>query len=464
MNLYPKLCALEEQGQSIRIGLIGAGKFGSMFVSQCLRTPGLQLVAIADLSIENAEAAVTVTGWPREMTCLHRIERAVREGRVALTEDAFDLIRSPFVDIIVEATGDAIAGALHALECCRFRKHVLMVNVEADALVGPALAKQAKQAGIIYSLAYGDQPALICEMVDWARAVGLHVVAAGKGTKHQLHYHGSTPETVWENYNLTQEQVRLGRLNPKMFNSFLDGTKSAIEMAAVANATGLDAPVDGLRFPACGVDDLATLLKPLDAGGTLARTGQVEVVSSVLGNGQEVPRHLRWGVFTVFEAPSSYVARCFAEYGLTTDAGGRFASMYKPFHLIGLELGISIASMALRQEPTGAPVEFRADVVAVAKRDLAVGEMLDGEGGFCVWGKLTTAAHSVAMGYLPVALASNVRLQAPVMQGSHLHWSDVDIPGSAPVIELRRRMEGTARSALDQSPNSLHGSRPAGRA
>ncbi|KQU74200.1 flagellar biosynthesis protein FlgA [Aminobacter sp. DSM 101952] len=444
MNLHAKLRALETQGRSIRIGLVGAGKFGSMFVSQCLRTPGLQLVAIADISLANAEAAITVTGHPKEMICRRGIEDAVREERVGVTEDPLDLISSPFVDIVVEATGDPVAGAMHALECFRFRKHVLMVNVEADALVGPALAREAERAGVIYSLAYGDQPALICEMVDWARTAGLNVVAAGKGTKHRLHYHASTPETVWDHYNLTPEQARLGRLNPKMFNSFLDGTKSALEMAAVANATGLDAPVDGLRFPACGVEDLAELLKPIAGEGGGA--GRVEVVSSMFDDGSEVPRHLRWGVFTVFEAPSAYVARCFSEYGLTTDASGRFACMYKPFHLIGLELGISVASMAIRHEPTGAPTRFRADVVAVAKRDLAVGEVLDGEGGFCVWGKLTTSARSIEMGYLPVALASNVRLKSPVAQGSKLRWSDIEVPMRSPVIELRQKMERASRA------------------
>ncbi|MFU0506301.1 NAD(P)H-dependent oxidoreductase [Pseudaminobacter sp. NGMCC 1.201702] len=441
MNLHSKLCALEASGKRIRVGLIGAGKFGSMFVSQCLRTPGLQLVAIADLSIERGVSAVTATGWPIEMVSTAGIEDAVTKRRIAVVEDSNDLIRSPFVDIVVEATGVPRAGVLHALECCKFEKHILMVNVEADAFAGPALADAAKRAGVIYSLAYGDQPALICEMVDWARAAGLNVVAAGKGTKHEIHYHDATPETVWTYYGLTHEQARLGRLSAKMFNSFLDGTKSAVEMAAVANATGLEAPVDGLRFPACGVDDLATLLGPGAVGGPISRAGRVEVVSSVFENGKAVPRDLRWGVFTVFEAPSSYVARCFREYGLITDTSGRFAAMYKPFHLIGLELGISIANMALRNESTGSPTGFRADVVAIAKRDLSAGEILDGEGGYCVWGRLTTAKHSVEMEYLPIALASDVRLMRSLPRGSVLRWSDVAMPANDPVVEFRRKME-----------------------
>ncbi|MEO5324021.1 flagellar biosynthesis protein FlgA [Mesorhizobium sp. CC13] len=467
MNLHAKLCSLEAQGRGIRVGLIGAGKFGSMFVSQCLRTPGLQLAAIADLSLGNAEAAFTVAGHPAEMVSRRNIEDAVREGRIGLTEYPLDLIRSPFVDIVVEATGDPLAGARHALECFRFRKHVLMVNVEADALVGPALAAEAKRAGVIYSLAYGDQPALICEMVDWARASGFHVVAAGKGTKHRPHYHNSTPDTVWEHYSLTPQQARLGRLNPRMFNSFLDGTKSALEMASVANATGLDAPVDGLEFPACGAGDLAERLRPRDNGDMPAGTGRVEVVSSVLDDGSEVADHLRWGVFTVFEAPSDYVARCFGEYGISTDVSGRFGCTYKPFHFIGLELGISVAHMALRNEPTGAPMRFGADVVAVAKRDLAAGEILDGEGGFCVWGKLTTAARSVEMGYLPIALARNVRLRTPVAQGHNLRLSDIELPTHCPVIELRRNLErqvrprGVPKTALPQEAGWLRNAAPA---
>lgn len=451
MNLHTKLRALEAQGRSICIGLIGAGKFGSMFVSQCLRTPGLQLVAIADLSRANVEAAITVTGHPTDMICGRGIEAAVREQRIGVAEDALDLIRSPFVDIVIEATGDPLAGALHALECFRFGKHVLMVNVEADALVGPALASEAKRAGVIYSLAYGDQPALICEMVDWARASGFHVVAAGKGTKHRPHYHNSTPETVWEHYSLTPEQARIGHLNPRMFNSFLDGTKSALEMAAVANATGLDAPVDGLEFPACSAGELAERLRPRGNNVSPAGAGRVEVVSSVFDDGREVPGHLRWGVFTVFEAPSDYVARCFGEYGISTDASGRFACTYRPFHFIGLELGISVAHMVLRNEPTGAPSRFHADVVALAKRDLAAGEILDGEGGFCVWGKLTTAAKSIEMGHLPIALAKNVRLRAPVAQGRTLNMSDVEVPIHCPVIELRRGMERHIRPPASQT-------------
>ncbi len=229
-------------------------------------------------------------------------------------------------------------------------------------------------------------------------------MCAGKGTKYLPRYHASTPDTVWQHYGFTDEQVAKGDFNANMFNSFLDGTKSAIEMAAVANATGLKAPEGGLSFPPCGVDDLPTVLRPAAEGGVLSESGMVEVVSSLERDGRPVFRDLRWGVYCVFEAPSEYVRRCFAEYGLKTDASGRYAAMYKPYHLIGLELGFSVASAVLRGEATGTSRSFEGDVAATAKRDLRAGEVLDGEGGYMVYGKLMPAKASVAAGALPIGL------------------------------------------------------------
>jgi predicted homoserine dehydrogenase-like protein len=312
--------------------------------------------------------------------------------------------------------------------------------VEADALAGPLLKRRADEAGIVYSLAYGDQPALICEMVDWARAAGFEVIAAGKGTKYLPIYHASTPDTVWDHYGLTAEDAQKGGMNAQMFNSFLDGTKSAIEMAAVANATGLAAP-EGLSFPPVGVDDLARILKPREDGGVLAQRGQVEVIASLERDTRPVFRDLRWGVYVTFAAHSDYVARCFKEYGLITDPSGRYSSMYKPFHLIGLELGISVASVGVRREPTGAPVGWQGDVVATAKRDLAAGEVLDGEGGYTVYGKLLPAQMSLKLGGLPLGLAHGVKLIRPVKAGQAVGWDDVAYDGDALAVKVRREME-----------------------
>jgi predicted homoserine dehydrogenase-like protein len=336
------------------------------------------------------------------------------------------------------------------LACCREGKHIVMVNVEADALAGPLLAERAAQAGIVYSLAYGDQPALICEQVDWARAAGFTVIAAGKGTKYLPAYHASTPETVWGHYGFDADTVARGDFNAQMFNSFLDGTKSGIEMTAVANATGLAPAPQGLEFPPCGVDDLPSVLRPRAAGGTLHQAGQVEVVSSLERDSRPVFRDLRWGVYVTFAAEHEYVRRCFREYGIVTDASGEYAAMYKPSHLIGLELGISVASVALRKEPTGAATGWRADCVATAKRALRAGETLDGEGGYTVWGKLMPAADSLAARALPIGLAHHVKLKRDVPAGRTVSWDDVDTDASSQAVQVRREMERTFTKDMER--------------
>ena len=429
MNLHRLLKQREERGEPLRVALIGAGKFGTMYLSRVRHTPGVRLVAIAELDLQRARDALRAVGWSDSSIASLRSY-----------DDARRMIDEPDVDIVIDATGSPSAGIDHVLACCAARKHVIMVNVEADALAGPLLARRAQEAGIIYSLAYGDQPALICEMVDWARACGFEVIAAGKGTKYLPEYHQSTPATVWNYYGLSPDDAVRGGLNPQMFNSFLDGTKSAIEMCAVANATGLHAP-DGLAFPPCGVDDLPKVLRPHAEGGVLHQRGQVEVISSLNRDGTPVFRDLRWGVFVVFAADSDYVERCFREYGLVTDPSGQYAALYKPFHLIGLELGVSVASVGLRGEATGCPIGFTADVVATAKRDLAPGEMLDGEGGSTVYGRIMPAVESLRLQGLPLGLANNVRLHRPVAVGQPVRWADVEIDERQPAVAFRREME-----------------------
>lgn len=440
MNLFAKLQQRAADGKPVRVGMIGAGKFGSMYLSQVPRTPGIHMVGIADLSPDRAKAALRNVGWKDDSFTATTLEAAAKQGNTAIIDDGMALITSPHIDIIIDATGNPALGIAHVLACCEHRKHVVMVNVEADALAGPLLKRRADEAGIVYSLAYGDQPALICEMVDWARAAGFSVVAAGKGTKYLSSYHSSTPDTVWQHYGLTAEDAAKGGMNAQMFNSFLDGTKSAIEMAAVANATGLNAPT-GLRFPAVGVDDLARILIPKADGGILDTRGQVEVISSLERDTRPVFRDLRWGVYVTFAADSDYVARCFREYGLVTDPSGQYSSMYKPYHLIGLELGITVASIGVRGESTGAPICWHGDVVATAKRDLAAGEMLDGEGGFTVYGKLFPAQESIALGGLPLGLAHGVKLIKPVRAGQAVSWSDVAFDANSTAVKFRREME-----------------------
>jgi predicted homoserine dehydrogenase-like protein len=437
MNLQALLPARIDANKPVRVGLIGAGKFGSMFLAQVPSIKGLEIAVIADRDVERAKAACRTVGWD-----------AARIARTRFVERGSDAIGDERVEVVVEATGDPGAGIAHALAAIEAAKHIVMVNVEADALAGPYLARKARAANVVYSMAYGDQPALISEMVDWARSSGFEVAAAGKGTKYLPAYHDVTPEGVWGHYGLTAGEAQSAGMNPQMFNSFLDGTKSAIEMAAIANACGLDVPADGLLFPPCGVDDLPHVMRPRDKGGVLEKSGVVEVVSSLERDGRPVFRDLRWGVYVVLEAPNDYAADCFRQYGLKTDSSGRYAAMYKPYHLIGLELNISILSAALRNEPTGQPHGFRGDVAAVAKRDLRAGEMLDGEGGYTVWGKLMPAAASLAAGALPIGLAHRVKLKNNIAHGAVVRWSDVEVDANSDTIKTRKEMEAAFGSAM----------------
>ena len=392
MNLHRLLNARRAAGKPVRVALIGAGKFGSMFLSQVPHTPGLEVPVIVDLDPERAREACRTVGWD-----------AARIEATNFTADIAKATSGP-IEVIVEATGNPAAGIKHARAAIAAGKHIVMVNVEADVLAGPLLASEAQSAGVVYSLAYGDQPALTAEMVDWARASGFRVVAAGKGTKYLPAYHDVTPAGVWGHYGLTADEAQSAGMNPQMFNSFLDGTKSAIEMATIANATGLRVPANGLSFPPCGVDDLPHVLRPREQGGVLEEAGLVEVVSSLERDGRPVFRDLRWGVYVVLEAPNDYAADCFKQYGLKTDSSGRY-------------------------------------VASVAKRDLRAGEMLDGEGGYTVWGKLMPAAASLGAGALPIGLAHKVRLKNDIAHGAVVRWSDVEIDAGDDIIKTRRAME-----------------------
>src|SRR5258706_5664131 len=414
MNLYAKLRGREAQGKPLRVGLVGAGKFGAMYLAQVPKTPGLHLAGIADLSPANAKSNLQRVGWTAQRYAAPSLDAAFSSGLTHVGDDWQALVAHPLIDIVVEATGNPIAAVEHALAAFSNGKHVVMVTVEADAMCGPLLARRAKDAGVVYSLAYGDQPALICDLVDWARAAGFTVVAAGRGHKWLPHFAQSTPETVWGYYGLTPEQAKIGGLNPKMFNSFLDGSKPAIESSAVCNATGLTPAPDGLSFPPCSVDQIPGAMRPKGEGGVLHHKGQVEVVSSLQADGAPIDYDIRFGVWVVFEGETDYIQRCFSEYGVKTDPSGRYACMYKRWHLIGLEAGISVASVGLRGESTGCATGWRADVVATAKRNLKPGETLDGEGGYTIYGKLYPAADSLALGGLPLGLAHDVKLLHPI--------------------------------------------------
>lgn len=441
MSLYRQLQARSEADNPIRVGVIGAGKFGTMFLAQAMQLPGVHIVAVADINVPQAKSNLALTGWSKDQYSARSIFDAIKFGTTFLTDDASDLIKASEIDIITECTGNPLVAVEHLSAAFSNGKHVISATVEADALCGASLSKMARESGVVYSMAFGDQPALVCDLVDWARTCGFEVAAAGRGHKWKPEFRFSTPDTIWDNWGLSAEQAERGRLNPKMFNSFLDGTKPAIESAAIANACGLNAPSHGLLYPTGSIDDLPNQMRPVSEGGVLEGMGMVEVQNCLDLDGQPIDYDIRMGVFVCIKAITEYQKNCFEEYKVRTDDSGRFMCAYKRWHLIGLELGMSVANVGLRGEATGVADSFRADVIAVAKRDLSVGDVLDGEGGYTVAGQLRPSATSVSMGALPLGLAGGIKMVRPVAKDNLLTYADVALDESLLALKLRQETE-----------------------
>ncbi len=441
MNLSSMLNTRKKLQKPVRVGLIGAGKFGSMILSQARHIEGLIISAVADLNVEKAKASFNRVGWDTSNCFATSINDAMVSGKTWITENADDILKIPEIECVIEATGDPLFGVRHALMAIENTKHVIMVNVEADVLCGPYLNQKAIENNVVFSMAYGDQPAAICELVDWVRTNGFELVAAGKGMNFQPHYRYSTPDTVWDYFGWTKEEVSTGDFNPKMYNSFTDGTKAAIEMAAVANATGLDCPEEGLSFYPAGIHDLSTIFKPIANGGRLTKPGLVDIAASREPDGRNVYNNICYGMFVTFKAPNKYTRDCFRQYGLLTDETGWYASMWRPFHMIGLETNTSILSTVLRNEPTGSSLVWNGDAVATAKHDLSIGDILDGEGGYCVWAKAIPAKVSSRIRALPIGLAHNVKLKNPVKKDEIVSIDDVELLDVDDIISYRKNME-----------------------
>jgi predicted homoserine dehydrogenase-like protein len=440
-NMMQMLVARAASGNPLRIGLIGAGKLGAMFASQLGRIPGVQLMGVADLSVDRARAAMQRAGWPEERYGAKGFDEAIRTGKTFLTEDTKKLIAADGMDVIVEATGVPSAGISHAIDAIENRRHIVMLTAEADVLLGPLLGQKAVEAGVVYSMAYGDQPALICELVEWAQICGFDVVCAGKGSMYLPTSTAVNPDNVWKYHAFSAERIARNEDNARLYTTFADGTKCCIESALVANATGLIPQPEGLAFPPCSIDDLATVLRPHSEGGVLTHKGTVECAADTERDGKPIPNNIRLGVYVVFEAADDLIKRSLVEYHIKTDPSGRYAAMYRPYHLVGLELSVSVLRAGLLGQATGSSTYFTADVVARAKRNLSAGEMLDGDGGYTVYGTLRPAKQSVQAGELPVGLAYNMRLKRPISEGEVIHWADVEYDEADYLIHLRREME-----------------------
>jgi len=423
MYLYSKL---EDYKGNINIAFIGCGKFISMFLSQYNQLKKIKIDTIVDLDIERAKSNCIKSGLKKET--VEKINFV----------NSLDSILNRDIEIFIEATGNPIAGTQHAYKVIQSKKNIIMVNVEADVLCGKYLSDLAKENNVIYSMAYGDQPSLILEQIEWARLNGFFVTCAGKGTKYHPSFEYSTPENVWNNYGTTAGEAKNAGMNPKMFNSFVTGDKSSIEMAAVVNASGLKCPKNGLTYPSVGVYDIANKLIPKDKGEYIDHEGQVEVISSIDRNKIQIENDLRWGVYIVIKAQNNYAKNCFKEYGMVTDKSGDYSAIWRPYHYIGLELAQSIYSIALDNKPTGHTKFFNAEVVSVAKKDLSIGETLDGEGGFASRGKLVTSKNSVDSNFLPLGLSDGAKTKRSIKKDEFVKIDDVEINWNQIVLQARK--------------------------
>ena len=423
MYLHSKL---SEFNGNINIAFIGCGKFISMFLSQYNQLKKINIDSIIDIDIERAKSNCIKSGLNKE---------TVEQINFS---SSLDSVLDRNIEIFIEATGNPLVGTQHACKVISKKKNIIMVNVEADILCGKYLSDLAIQNKVIYSMAYGDQPSLILEQIEWARLNGFHVTCAGKGTKYHPTFEYSTPDTVWENYGMTNEEAKNAGMNPKMFNSFTTGDKSSIEMAAVANASNLKCPKNGLTYPSVGVYDIANNLIPKSDGGLIDYDGQVEVISSIDNNKKNIPNDLRWGVYIVLKAQNEYVMNCFREYGMITDKSGRYSAIWRPYHYIGLELAQSIYSIALDKKATGQTKNFNADVISVAKKDLNVGDNLDGEGGFTARGRLVTSQESIKNNYLPLGLTDGAILKKEIKKDQYIKLDDVEINWKEEVLTARK--------------------------
>ena len=423
MYLYSKL---QNRSKPIRIGFIGCGKFVSMFLAQYNLLEKIQIDSIVDVNIEKAKK-----------NCLNSGLNEKTVSSINFT-NSLDNTLERDIEIYIEATGNPIIGTVHAKKIIDNKKHIILVNVEADVTCGKFLSDLANKNNVVCSMAYGDQPSLIMEQIEWARLNGFQVICAGKGTKYHPTFEYSTPETVWDHYGLTKERAeKESGMNPKMFNSFLCGDKSAIEMCAVSNAADLKCPKDGLTFPPVGVYDIAKKLIPKDEGGLIDHSGQVEVISSIDLEKNEIENDLRWGVYIVIKAQNEYVKNCFKDYGMVTDSSGNYSAIWRPYHYIGLELAQSIYSISLDLKPTGFTKNYNSDVAAIAKKDLKVGEKLDGEGGFCARGKLISSQKSKEDRILTLGLTDNAIVKRNIKKDELIKLSDVDLDLPKEVLEAR---------------------------
>ncbi len=421
MTLYNELKEYERAGNRIRVGLVGSGQMGEGLVCQMETMHGMRAYAIADVIPGRAMQVYQSARVPLEQVVetddVGLAAQAIAEGKRVATTQSSLLAKIPNLDIIVEATGVPEVGARVAIDAILGRKHVLQMNVETDATVGYYLRQMANAAKVVYTLTAGDEPGTTMELFDFAASLGFEVVCAGKGKNNPLN-RASNPATA-------AEKAKAQMMNPKMLASFEDGTKTMVEMTSLGNAIGFVPDVRGMHGPKATHQTLSKIYVPKEAGGILNQTGVVEYGLGVAP-----------GVFVVFTTDHPKLAR---DLKYLSMGDGPYWALFRPYHLTSLETPISIARAVLKGETTVAtdrpPV---AETITVAKKDLKAGDVIDGLGGFCVYGMIERADVARQDNLLPLGLAPGSRLLNDVAMGTPLTYADVELDNSLTILHLRR--------------------------
>ena len=425
-GLAAELTAHAERHKPITIGLAGAGQMGTDIVVQVGLMPGMRIGAISEIRLQNAIDAVTMSGRERgdivEASSADSIDRAIESNRIAVTGDYKALCAAAHIDVIIDATGNPNVGTLVALEAMRNGKHVVMLNVEADITIGRFLKAEADKAGVVFTGAAGDEPACTLELIAFAQSCGFDIVAAGKGKNNPLQF-DAMPEQF-------EAEARARNMSARMLVEFVDGSKTAIEMTAIANATGLKPDKPGMHGPAAGRDQLAQVLCTKDDGGILSKAG---VVDYSIGKG------VAPGVFCIVKPRHDRVIERMAD--LKMGPGPCFALM-RPYHLTSLEVPLSAARAVLHKRADMVPLDRPvAESVAVAKRDLAPGQMLEAIGLHDYRGFAMTWEDARDEGAIPLGLAEKAKVTLPVKAGERLTYKNCVPDDSMIVTQIRRRLD-----------------------
>jgi len=427
--LYQRLKSLQENKQPIRVGLVGCGQMGSGMVSLVSQMPGLEVVAIAELDMEKAKDAFKTAGVPEENIAIvdnpKKAEDLLKRGKVVICEKALSLVSIPFLQAVVEATGIPRVGAQVALECIFHQKHVIMLNVETEVTVGRILKKMADRANVIYTVSAGDEPGAIKELYNFASSLGFSVVAAGKGKNNPLNLN-ATPDNC-------QEEALRKDMSSRMLTSFIDGTKTMIEMTAVANATGLVPDIPGMHGPKADVSELTQVLIPKKDGGILSRSG---VVDYSIGN-------VAPGVFLIVTTVKERVRKDLKYYGM---GPGPYYLFYRPYHLCSIETPLSVARAVLFNEPTLNSEQRVAEVVTVAKQNLDVGTTIDGIGGYHVFGRIYPLQEARKKNLLSLGLAEGAKVKVKIGKGEYITTNMVKPETESIVYQLWKLQESLGGS------------------